>query len=435
MSTAANWAGYFKRQYGGIVTPIPEANTFRRDFAFIPKAKRPGDTYEVNVKLGKEHGVTHDDTRTAYTYQSSADSIELPARLRGSSISLVGKIPRDVIEQLESAMQRNAPVSGLDEKIAATLEGTELYTELMLHYGPGPASTALSSIGTVSTIVSGTNLGAGGPIVCDLTRATWAGGMWNQFAGGTAMVDVVESDLSTVVETDVVVQAVSHDNNRLTLAKSGAATDVDATDVLMARNAIDKSAVGLHGILSNTGSLFELSAATYPQWKAETFAAGGALVRSEILALGSRLSRNGLKSGGKLYLNSAAIADLGDELSDLQTFDSPDGRTSKTKEFGATVLRYHTPCGTIEAVEDNFMQQGIGMFVGRGNGTKKLVVDRVGARDVTIEQPGGEIVQNLEGSAGSQVVGYTNQAPFANIPYHCALITGITSSGDTSPSA
>jgi hypothetical protein len=435
MSGPTDWAGYLKKQYGGIVEPLPEPNTMAEHLPFIPKDKQPGDTYEVNVNLSFEHGVTHDNTRGNYTYNSARDSVSLPARLRGSSISVIGQIPRDMVEALKTASQRNAPMSGMDSKLGLTMMGGNFYREVQLHYGPGPGSTALCNIGEVSTIVSGTNLGAGGPIVCDLKRASYSAGLWNEMGGGNALVDIYESDGLTLVAAEVSVDAVSHANNRLTLSKSGSAADVDATDLIMPRLSVGLSAVGLQGILENTGSLFELSAATYPQWQAKSFAISGALNRGDIMALGGVLAQNGLRAGGKLFCNANTFADLADELSDLQTFDSPNGRTSDTKEFGATTLRFKTPCGVIEVAEDLVMKQSIAMFIGNYNGSRRPCAERVGNRDLTMEQPNGEIVTKLEASSGMQVEAYTNQAPFIKIPYHCAILTGITNTGDTSPSA
>jgi len=432
MSSAANWQGHLRRRYGGIINPLPEPDSLSALLSFIPKSKRPGDTYEKNVTLGIEHGVTFDNTRTSYSFNSAKDSVSLPARLRGSSISVISRIPRDMLHALQTLDRTNSDMTGLDSKVEMTARGAEFYRELAMHYAPGPDSTALANIGVVSTIVSGTNLGAGGPIVCDLTRASYSAGIWNLMVGG--YVDIVESDGSTVVETDVEVTAVSHANNRITLSKSGVTTDVDATDIILPRGSLALSCVGVQAILENTGSLFEIDAAVYPQWQAISYASGGAMTKAKVLALGARLEENGLKSGGWLKVNAKTFSDLAEEASDLQRFTS-NGGTSDVKKLGASALEYKTGCGVIRVETDLIMKQSIGMFIGKGM-DGKAVGCRVGSTDNTFEQPGDRnIVHKLEGSAGSQIECYSNQAPLIEIPYHCAIVTGITNTGDTTPSA
>lgn len=431
MSTAANWEGMLKRRYGAYSDPMPSPNTFADYMEFIPKEQRPGDTYEFPVALGLEHGVTHDNTRTAFTLLGAKDSIVKPARLRGAAINMQGKIPRDMLAAMANGNSKSGDsggsyFDGLDAKVMGLSKGAEFYRELALHYGPGAGAAGASNIGVVSTIVSGTNLGAGGPIVCDLTRGSWSAGLWNLMVG--ALVDIYEADHTTLVESDVEVLAVNPTLNRVTLAKTGVTTDVDATDVIIQRSAKGKSCMGVQPILENATTLFEINAATYPQWRAISFAVGGAVTRAKILNLAARLQQNGLKKGGKMFVNANTFAVLAEEAAALQRFT---GNTEEIKRQGAENLEYKTPAGVVEVAVDMVMKQGIFMFLAKGVGK------RVGSTDNTFRTQGSRewFFQELENAAGAQLQCFSNQAPVLETPYWCAIGTGVTNTGDTLPSA
>lgn len=432
MSSATNWGGFLKRRYGKFSDPMASPNTLADYMEFVPRDQRPGDTYEFPVNLGLEHGVTFDNTRTAFTLLGAVDSKNLPARLRGSAINMQGVLPRDMIAAMSNGASDGGDsggsyFDGVDAKVVALAKGAEFYREVALHYGPGSATAAAANIGIVSTIVSGTNLGAGGPIVCDLTKASWSAGLWNLMVGG--LVDIYETDGTTLVESDVSVTAVNTSLNRVTLAKSGVTTDVDATDKILPRSSKGKACYGVQAILENAGDMFEISAATYPQWKALSFSAGGAMDRAKIMQLAARLQQNGLKSGGKLFVNANTFADLAEEANELQRFVGNE-RGSVTFQ-GQENLAYKTPAGVIEVAVDMIMKQSIAFMIAKGVGK------RVGSTDNTFRTQGSRewFFQELEGKAGAQLQCFSNQAPLLEIPYWCAEVTGLVNSGDTSPSA
>lgn len=398
---------------------------------FIPQEQRPGDTYEFPVNLGLEHGVTFDNTRTAFDLLGAKDSVVLPARLMGSAINMQGRIPRDMLAAMGNGASNGGDgggsyFSGLDAKVMALAKGGEFYREIALHYGPGGAAAAASNIGVVSTVISGTNLGAGGPMVVELTRASWSGGLYNLMVGG--YVDIYQADGTTLVAADVEVTGVpAPGTNRIRLAKTGSAAVVAGTDVIVPRGSKGKACYGMQAILENTGTLFEINASTYPQWNAVKYPIGGPMLRAKILGMAALLQENGLKRGGKLFLNAKAFADLAEEANDQRTDFGPDAVIRQ----GAENLMYKTPAGVIEVAVDMIMKQSLGMFIARDVGK------RVGSTDNTFRTQGSRewYFQELENAAGAQLQCFTNQAPVLEIPYHCAILTGIASTGDTIPTA
>lgn len=424
MSSYTNWQGYLKTRYGAFSDPLPSPNTIA-DFVPFMTAEKIGDLFQFPVRLGLEHGVTRDDTRSAFSLSGALDSVVLPAQISGSSINMEGTIPRPMQAAMAAGNMASYDQS-MDAKILGLAGGGELNREIDLHYGVGPGATVSDNIGVISTVVSGTNLGSSGPIVCDLTSASWSAGLWNLMVG--AEVDIYDPDLSTPVETHVTVTAVSVANNRLTLSKTGSTALPATSDIIVPRDGLGNSCYGLNAILSNSGSLFNISAATYPQWKALSYAVSGAMTRAHVLAFAARLQQNGLKEGGKLFLNANAVADLIEEASDYQRYNN---NTDSVKVQGAENVTYKTPAGLIEVATDMIMKQSLGMFLANENGK------RVGTTDLTFRLPGSDdwFYQELESSAGSKLQMYSEQGIILTKPYHNALLTGISSTGDTDPSA
>jgi hypothetical protein len=427
MSTAANWDGILTRRYGPLKNPTPPVNTYAERFPFIKKGMRGGDEFQHTIVTQLEHGVTRDNTRTSFNLAGAKDGKTAPARLRGSTINMQAEIPRDMLV----AGMNGGTISGefedaLDLKVLGLLEGAEFSRELDLHWGVGSGAAAATNIGVVSTIVSGTNLGAGGPIVCDLTRASWAAGIWNKMLG--AYVDIYEADHTTLVAAEVEVTGVDTTLNRVTLAKSGSAADVDATDVIVPRLGLGMSCYGMGPILANTGSLFGINAATIPAWRAVAFSAAGAMTRAKILRMAARLNQNGLTTGGILFANGNTFGDLAEELSALQQYTND---KQKAWRAGPSQLMYQTNCGDIEVINDPFMKQGEAHFFAKDQGI------RVGSSDITTETPGSTKwhFEQIPGKAGASLQAYACQAPLLELPFLCARVSGLTNGADTTPSA
>lgn len=418
MSSYANWQGNFKKLYGGYSDPLPSDNTIAQYLEFIPQAKRPGESFTFSVRLGFEHGVTHDVSRTAYAMNSAVDSIVLPATLTGSTISLRGTIPRDLI-----AMGLNPNATFEDPvglKIEGLMDGGEFYREQALISGPGTGA-ALANMGVVNASVSGADLNA--TQVINITRASWSATTYTVLRGGK--VDIYQADGTTLRAAEVDVTAMVESTNRITVSKAGSGATVAATDIILARGAKGNSCVGLQPILENAGSLFGISAATYPLWKSLSYTVGGAMSRAHIQKLAGRLQSRGVRTGGRLFVNAMTFADLAEEVNTLRR--NTDDKNVRVQ--GTANLEYDTPCGVIEVAVHSYMKQGIAIFIAKDVGK------RVGSTDLTFRLPPSRewFFQELQDNAGAQLQIYSCQAPVLEKPSYCAILTSISNAGDTTP--
>lgn len=427
MSSLTNWQPNFKRRYGKFINPLPAENTLADYSDFVAMDSRPGENYNFPVQVTLEHGITHNTDGTAFTLNAAIDSVLQNAQIDGATIMLRGTLPYDVI-----AKGKNGAANGndggafwkpIDLKTKILMQSGEFYRENNICYGPG-TSAALANLGVVGGSVTGANLAA--PQVVYLTAATWAPGVWNNAIN--MLVDVYQSNGSTVRETGVTVQAVTDSTKtRLQLYKSGSTATVAAGDMILPAGQKGKGCVGVQAILENTGTLFGIAAGTYPMWRCPSFAVGGTMGRAKLLQGMARLYPNGLTDGGKLFANGMTFAELAEEANALQRYT---GNNDDVKRQGASNLEYSTAAGKVNVALHRYMKQGIAMFIA------KDVLKRVGASDLTFSLPGTNqwFYQELSNSAGSEIRIYSNQAPIIEIPYYCMEFTGIANTGDIAAS-
>jgi hypothetical protein len=424
MIDAAVNAPMFKVRYGKFQNPLPEDNTFSDFSTFVSKEERPGKRFEFPIKVSHEHGVTYDVTDTAFALSQAIDAVLKTAVVDGATIMVVANIAYTIMARGKngkgSGNKGGAFFDPFDFKVECTMTSGELRRELAVVYGPGTATAAVSNIGaTAAAAISGADLTAGQ--VVRLTTASWSAGIYINLLN--AKVDIYQSDSTTIRESDVKVTAVNPTNCRITLQKDGSTASVGSGDVILLAGSKGRSCIGVQGILENATTIFEIDAATYPMWRSLSFPVGGALSRVKIGQMAARIHPTGLRTGGKLFTGAPAFQDLTEETSLLQQYVE---NTAKLKKQGASNLVYTTSIGDINVAMYAYMKQGIAMFIA------KDVLKRVGTTDLTFSMEGTNdwFYSELPNNAGCQIRLFANMAPILEIPWFCAILTGIASNAD-----
>jgi hypothetical protein len=423
-----------KVRYAPFLNPLADVDTLARDVKFVEKDLRQGRSYNYPIQLGQSHGVTIDDTDTAFPTNGAISPTYGEVSIVGGSIVVEEDIPLPDVHATENGISNGGGQGGAymgvwDEKTKACMKGGNLYRELQLLCGPGTTSTAAASLGTIHLSHSGANLGAGQ--VVSITRETWRPGLWPNMAN--AKVDVYQSDGTTLRDSGVTVtlNALTETSNRITLTKAASVAVVAGGDILLVRGAIDKSCYGLEAIAANAGSLFGIDAAAVPQWKVQTFPVSGSLDRDQILGAMAKLSPHGLKGGGKLYVSDRTLIDLISETMDLQTFTSSNGTIAGTKELGGEGVKFKTPIGDVEVVVHPYFMQSFAFFMPNKPDVRAV---RVGATDLTFSNGKKEFnVIDLPSNAGMRIRLYGHQGILLQSPWHHMRFTGIDNEFDTSP--
>lgn len=423
MSTLANWLPNYKQRYGDFTDPLPEENTIADWFPFVRQDQRPGIAFNIPIVVSLEHGQTADNTGTAFAFNTAVDSQLQNAQIDGATLGIIGNIPYDV-----SFKSRNGAGNGsnggafrtaFELKTDLLMKSMEFYREISLMYGCGSATTITCDIGVVVS-ATGANLGATQVVL--FSKATWAPGIWSNMQN--AKVDFYAADGLTPVaggSAGVAVTAVNADTGQVSFFLAASTAVIAAGHRVIMTGWRTKSCVGIEGVLLNTGTIFNINAATYPMWKAlQILNIATSLSRARILGLMARLFPNGLTTGGSLFVSGPTFADLAEEADALQRYT---GNTDEVKRQGANQLVYKSPAGEVTVKLHKYMKQGEAMFFPQGNGK------RVGSTDITFRGEGQDwFFLELPTNAGCQLRIMSNQASILTIPYRCGIITGIVNS-------
>jgi hypothetical protein len=180
---------------------------------------------------------------------------------------------------------------------------------------------------------------------------------------------------------------------------------------------------GLKKILTNTGTLFGISAATYDLWRGNSVTTSGQWTMAKVLSAISMAVQRGLDSDAVMFVNPSTWADLASNLAALRRFD---GSYSKKKNAnGSEELEYISQNGMIKIVSYNIVKEGDAFIVPMDK------VIRIGARELGLNdptRPQDEIFFTIPAKAGVGVRAYTNQAIFVEAPAQGVFVTGIVNS-------
>jgi hypothetical protein len=180
---------------------------------------------------------------------------------------------------------------------------------------------------------------------------------------------------------------------------------------------------GVHKILSNTGSLFNIDASTYMLWQGTTYDVSSAAFSFEAFKAGVGAAVNrGLSEDLDLFVNPLTWDDL---MADIAALRVTTDKDVKKVEVGAEQLVYHSQNGKTTVQPSYFIKGGYAF------GICKSDWKRIGATDWTFNTPGmgGKMFFHLTGNAGVEVRAYTNQAIYSSKPARSILFKNIVNVG------
>lgn len=401
--------GLFKMTYADkIKNLIPDGTKVQQMIPFLPKDRQPGEAYNQPVTLQLEHGVTFaDDTEGAFVLNEAIAGQMKNAQIRGYQLVLRSAISYGAASRAmnSAAAFEDATkylVGNMLTSVAKKLEVEILYGQMGL------------------SVVAG-NETAGANVVVELVDAEFAPGIW---AGAEGMpLDVVRSNALVPALSGVnaiTVKAVNLTDKSITVDLPA---NLQANDVLYFKGAFGKEMAGIHKILTNTGTLFGISASTYTLWKGTEYALPSPDVLSfaVIQAAIAKGVEKGLDADVVALVNPNHWDDLLTEQAALRMFDS--SYKSDSAETGSRSIKFHSQNGMIEIVPSIYVKEGYAYCL--------CVEDwaRVGSTDVTFQRPGakvdGDFFRELENRAGYELRCYTDQALFCAKPGRSIIISNL----------
>ena len=386
------------------------------DFAILQsKVKFEGDSelgslYAQPVNLSHEAGFT-------YGGETGADSTGLlalslndavagsmkEAQVKGSELVLRSQILYKALAAASSTKNEKAFRKATGWKVEDMNNSMRKRLEIAMLYGQ-------KGIATVSSLSSQD---------ITITDASWAGGIW---AGSeNAYIDVFQSDLSTVRQAGLKVSAVNFDTKVVTVV--GTTTGIASTDVVFFKGALASGGAfsemaGLHKIITNTGTLFGISAASFSMWKGTTVTSVGQISFAKLADAVAKAANKGLMEKVLCLLSPRAYGVLNSDQAALRVY----GAESSKGKNGFESLVFHSANGQIEIVAHPMVKEGDAFLV------PESALMRIGAADVTFGIPGmqEEFFSLVPAKNAVELQCYTDQAIFLERPAHAVHMSGIT---------
>lgn len=373
------------------------------------------------VIVGQEQGFSYGGTDgTAFDLNDA-----VPGQVKNATVTSYEFVLRTSISV--GAVSRSMNDAAAFERatklvVANMVQSFSKRLEVIMFYGQ-------LDIGVVSSVAPGASAAQK---VLTLTSASWAPGIWS---GSINMIVSIWDASSSYAALDPLgfdVNAVDIELKKVTVSENSAntAANIAASDVIThygagyyqnANGSLEFA--GLQKIMSNSGTLFGISAATYDLWKSTSFAVGGALSFAKIQKGIALAMAKGLNDDLLVYINPSVWENLiTDEAAQRRLDGSYD---TNTTEKGSEKIVFFGQNGKITIKPNIYCKEGVAFCI---PDPAKNSLMRVGSTEVTFQMPGyeGEFFKLLENKNGYELRAYADMALFCWQPNKLILLTGIT---------
>lgn len=400
--------GNFKNVYdkAKLHTAIPQWCVIQDRFKFESR-QATGNFYAQGVVLQRENGATYSPSSGAAsvspTLNASVAGFVGQAQIEGYGIFL-----RARIDYLVAAKAAQAGEQAFAQATAAVLknlkESHQYRLECSLLYGR-------DGLGIVSSNTSGALV---------ITAATWATGIWATGLKGAILESFTGTgDSVTQHNGDLTIASVSVTLKTVTVTGTSAA--VVANDVLYFKGARTTTGFnecpGLFRILSNTGTLFNISAASYELWQASSYAVSGNLSLTAIMQAAAVGMSFGLQKA-ILLCSPTKFGQLASDEAALRRFvqDTPNAKR------GVKGITFMLGQVEVEIVAHPLVRDGHAMLLAEDS------IHRIGSTDVTMALPGSseKLTVHVTDQAVFEFRSMSDQGIYSDSPAQCVLMTGIT---------
>jgi len=417
--------GLFKEVYASMIKDlVPNSNILMKEVEFVQKEQREGNKYHQPVLVALPSGLTWG--LGAVTLNSAIASQLQDAQVTGSQV-----VGRDLLAFDVAAKAAKGGKQSFGEATALIVKNlvkaTAKAVELDLLYG-GAAATGSAGLGLGATT-------AGAQTSVDATHenvviqaAHWAPAIWSGFEN--ARFNFYDNTNGTLVSSgaDSIFTLVQITISSRTLEFSGTSTGITALNGnnnalnIYFNTANGNQMTGVHGILTNTGTLFNINAATYSLWLSNSYSAGSAQLTFGKLqnAISNAVAR-GLDSETITLVSPFTYANLVNEQAGARVFDK--SYDPKVAENGMEAIEFYGPNGKNKVICHIFVKQGFAYVL-----PKEEMVRCGPVEDVVMNLPGLPQDQFFLLSptlTAWELRTYANQAILLEYPAHAVVITNI----------
>jgi len=412
--------GNFKKVYmkgEGIINLIPKGIKFIKKVKFR-EADKLGEDFNFPVKVQHPQSVTY--AAPADGAFALADIVT--GQTRNAQVDGSQMLIRDGMdyESAKKAAQggEKAFVKSTRYMVESMVEQASKRLEIQAFYGG--SGIGLGKISSITSVGSGTE-----DIV--ITTATWAPHIWSGMIG--ARLNVYNSSSSVAgVANSLYISAVDVASKELTVV--GDITELSAItagyDIYFA-TAYAKDFAGVDKIITNTGTLFGINAATYDLWTGSSYSCGSADLTLKKIERGAAVAcgKGGLDDDATCWVSLTTWANSISDQAALRVYDSS---YKKTYVNGAEALEIYGVNGKITIMPTGYVKEGEAFMIPDNS------CFRIGATDLTFKLPGqgGKDDERfffpMAGYAGFELRAYSHQAIAMKKPAQALKFTGIVNS-------
>ncbi len=405
-NTPVTLVGDFKNLYekSGLVEAIPNWAIVQDRWQF-QEAEATGEFYVFGVVLQRENGFSYapsSGASTVVTMNAAIAGYVGQAKVEGYAIYLRSRLDYAAAAKA-SAKGKKAFAQAYGAVLKNMKESHQFRLECSLLYGR-------DGLGILTSNTSGALL---------ITSATWASGTW------AGMKDAVLQAFDSVAVTanqhdgDITITAV--DISAKTVTVTGTNSSITTGDILYFKSARTTTAynecAGLNRVLTNATTLFNIDAAAYQLWQANSYPVNGNLSLTAIMQAASIGMVFGLEKG-VLLCSPNRFANLASDEAALRRYIQ-DQRDTKR---GVKGISFILGSVDVEILPHPLVRDGSAMLLNDSS------IQRIGATDITFAMPGqGEKMEvHVTDTTALEIRSMSDQAIFSDMPASCVLMTGLT---------
>ncbi len=386
---------------------IPEGVKVYNMFSFQSADKQPGNQYIQPVTLGLEHGFTYGGSGgQAFALRNGVASSHESAKLKGHEMVLRSYLAVGAVSRSKG---KNAFINASKLIVENMLKSFARRLEVQLMYGQADGGIGVVESTTANEI--------------KIEDHEWAAGIWS---GSEKMPIEIRSSAGVLRgEASVTTNSLSDKTVTVDALPAG----VVPTDVIYYAGAFGKEFAGIHKIITNTGTLFDIDSAQFSLWQGNTVKVGADFTGNEAVlsfekieeAIALAMEKGLADEDVTVICNPKSWNNLLTDLAAKRRFDS--SYDSAKHEQGAKVIEFYGMNGLIKIVPSIYCKEGYAYA---------LQTDcflRVGSSEITLEQPGmeGKFIKLVENANAYEMRSYTDQSLLCTQPGLQTILTFIRS--------
>jgi len=251
----------------------------------------------------------------------------------------------------------------------------------------------------------------------------WAPGIWS----GSEKMPIDIRSSAGVLRGEATIVSVDMASKTLTLDAMPLGTI--ASDVIHYAGAFGKEFAGVHKIITNTGTLFNIDASSFSLWNGNSVDVGTNFTGGESVlsfakveeAIAVAMEKGLADEDVYVLCNPKSWNNLLTEQAAKRQYDQ--SYNPSKFEDGVKAITFYGQNGSIEIHSSIYCKEGFAYVLPMG------CYQRIGSSDITLDQPGfeGKFLKLLENANAYELRAYTDQALFCSQPGTSTLLKFIKS--------